>query len=73
MSLFLAFIAGCFAYYLFQRWILRFVRKQFKTDAAKAVRKNLLDGMGYDSLVTFEAAVQAELAKRRGAKDEVAA
>lgn len=65
MSFVIGLIVGAAAMWLFGRFVLRVVRKKFGSPES-AIRKNLLDGMGYDALLTFQSAVEAEIAKRRG-------
>lgn len=64
MTFVFGFLAGAAAMWLFGRFVLRVVRKKFGSPES-AIRKNLLDGMGYDALVTFQKAVADEMAKRR--------
>jgi hypothetical protein len=68
VTLLIGIVIGIAAYWLFERTLMRFARSQFDPTHVKSIRKNLLDKMGYDALVAFEAAVRAELARRRSAE-----
>lgn len=65
-ALLVGFVAGAASMWLFGRFVLRVVRKKFSSPES-TIRKNLLDSMGYDALLSFQRAVEAEIAKRRGA------
>lgn len=64
MTLVYGIAIGIAAYWLFQRTVMRCVRSQFDPTHTKSIRKNLLDKMGYDALVAFDAAVTEELRRR---------
>lgn len=64
--LWIGILIGIASYYIFERTLMRLVRRHFDPTHTKAIRKNLLDKMGYDALIAFQRAVEFEIAKRRG-------
>lgn len=69
MSFWIGIAAGYAACWVLTRTVLRYARRAFRPDRSDRFRKDMLDKMGYDSLVVFETAVKAELARRRGQAD----
>lgn len=67
MTILYGFVAGIAAYWLFNRFLMKVIRNKFSSPESR-VRKTLLDGMGYDGLVSFQKAVEVELARRRGSE-----
>lgn len=63
MTLLLGIVIGAGLYYLIDRGLMRIARAKLSRD--DQIRRAFLDRMGYDSLVTFQKAVDAEMARRR--------
>lgn len=65
MSIAISFALGCATGWLSWRLISRWGMRYVSNDAQ--ARTQLLDGLGFNALVKLRAAVDAELAKRKGA------
>lgn len=65
MTYAVVFIAGLAAYKLWVSVALRIFRRLFASDREDRIRKDLFQGMKYDSLLRVRGALESEIAKRQ--------
>lgn len=66
MDILLGIGIGLTVYGIYLRVVVRYARRLFNPMGSKPIRQQLFAKMDYDALVAFEAAVLAELKRRRG-------